>query len=108
MYPWGIQRLVSTYSNRHWARGGWGVRCSESQNSKCQDLPKFQFSGGGDVLKVKTQSAKICLNFNSRGREGVEGEKNILRMWRLNKTVSAGDTGIIFTHQSPAQTLSLP
>ena len=42
-YPWGIQRLVSTYSNRHWDKGGG----AGSQNSKCQDLPKFQFSGGG-------------------------------------------------------------
>ena len=52
-YPWGIQRLVSAYSNR--------------QNPKCQDLPKFQFSGGGHC-QVKTQSAKICLNFNGGGR----------------------------------------
>ena len=56
-----------------------------SQNSNCQDLPKFQFSGEGrysGVVKtakipnfnlggysgvVKTQTAKICLNFNFRG-----------------------------------------
>ena len=38
-----------------------------SQNSKCQDLPKFQFSGGGGCSVVaKTQSAKICLHFNFR------------------------------------------
>ena len=42
-------------------------------NSKCQDLPKSQFSvgegaGGGGSVVVKTQSAKICLNFNFRGR----------------------------------------
>ena len=64
-YPWGIQRLVSTYSNSNGRGGGYscqvktqsakiwptfhfrwggGLFCS-SQNSKCQDLPKFQFSG---------------------------------------------------------------
>ena len=55
-------------------------------NSKCQDLPKFQFGcsvvvklkvprsgqlligGGGECsVVVKTQSAKICLNFNWGG-----------------------------------------
>ena len=46
---------------------GEGVFCS-SQNSKCQDLPKFQL--GGCSVVVKTQSAKICLNFNFR-RGGV-------------------------------------
>ena len=58
-------------------RGGLG-----SQNPKCQHFPKFQFfrgaGGGRGFWKVKTQSAKsclvkiqsakICLNFNFRGR----------------------------------------
>ena len=44
-----------------------------SQNPKCQDLPKFQFSGGV-FWEVKTQSAKICLNFNFQG--GVLGSQN--------------------------------
>ena len=48
-YPWGIQWLVSTYSNH--------------QNPKCQDLPKIQL-GGGVLESQNTQSAKICLNFN--------------------------------------------
>ena len=41
-----------------------------SQNSKCQDLPKFQFGEGGvgTLSQVKTQSAKICLNFNFWGQ----------------------------------------
>ena len=57
----------------------------ESQNPKCQDLPKFQFGEGGVLeslnpkcqdlpkfqlgvfWKVKTQSAKFCLNFNWGG-----------------------------------------
>ena len=46
-----------------------------SQNSKCQDLPKYHFlgvrgggggGGWGCSVLVKTQSAKICLNFNFR------------------------------------------
>ena len=41
--------------------GGGGVL--ESQNPRCQDLPKFQFWGEGVFWKVKTHSAKICLNF---------------------------------------------
>ena len=40
---------------------------SETEKSKCQDLPKFQFSGGGYSETEKSQSAKICLNFNFRG-----------------------------------------
>ena len=45
----------------------------ESQDSKCQDLPKFQFSrgwGGGGVLESQNPSkpsVKICLNFNFQG-----------------------------------------
>ena len=39
-----------------------------------QDLPKFQFGEGerglGGVLEVKSQSAKICLNFNFQGGGG--------------------------------------
>ena len=58
--------------------------CS-SQKSKCQDLPKFQFGGrgfcssqksnfnfqlGGCTVVVKSQNAKICLNFNFGGGGG--------------------------------------
>ena len=76
-------------------RGGY----SETEKSKCQDLLKFQFSGGGaggilklksqsakisgnfhfrgGILKLKSQSAKICLNFNFRGGGGYsETEKS--------------------------------
>ena len=49
------------------ATGGGGY--SEVKYSKCQDLPKFQFGAGG-VLKVNTQSAKICLNFNFLAGDG--------------------------------------
>ena len=45
--------------------GGWGTL--PSQNSKFQDQPKFQFSGEGGLCQVKTQSSKICLNFNLGG-----------------------------------------
>ena len=87
-YPWGIQRLVSTYSNCNpvlgsqnskcqdlpkFLLGGGGVFCS-SQNSKCQDLLKCKFSGGGAWWRVfcssQTQSANIYLNFNFQGGEG--------------------------------------
>ena len=68
----GGYRLVSTYDlpDSKLTGGGRGYSLP-SQNSKCQDLPKFQFSGGGvgvTLCQVKTQSAKICLNFNFRGR----------------------------------------
>ena len=43
----------------------------ESQNPKCQDLPKFQW-GGGELWKLKAQSAKICLNFNGGGGPGTK------------------------------------
>ena len=73
-YPWGIQRLVSTYSNRQNSKcqdlpklqwGGGGV--VPSQNSKCQDMTKFQFSGGEGGCSAKSKlkgQRKICLNFN--------------------------------------------
>ena len=49
-YPWGIERLVSTYSNR--------------QNSKCHDLPIFQFGEGGVLGKVRFGLRKNnCLEF---------------------------------------------
>ena len=46
---------------------------SETEKSKCQDVPKFQFLGGGwgGILKLKSQSAKMCLNFNFRGGGGI-------------------------------------
>ena len=39
--------------------------------TKCQDLPQFQFLGGGYSETEKSQSAKICLNFHFRGGGGV-------------------------------------
>ena len=52
---------------------GEGVFCT-SQTQKCQDLPKFQLlAGRGCSVVVKTESTKICLNFNfgGGGRRGV-------------------------------------
>ena len=62
-YPWGIQRLVSTYSN--WPTG----------------------QGEGFVMNVKTQSAKICLNFNFQRGGGVLNqisEQGVLRNLSTN------------------------
>ena len=42
--------------------GGGGV-FSNWKITKCQDLPKFQFGGGGGILQLKSQSAKISDNF---------------------------------------------
>ena len=65
--------------------GGEGGDTLPSQNPKCQDLPKFQWGGeGARVLlcqvKVKTQSAKICLNFNFRGGGALFREWGTLRI----------------------------
>ena len=67
---------VSTCGNllhivSHWEDGG--VFCNWKY-SKSQDLPKFQFSGGGGYFVTEnTQSPKIYLNFNFRGGGGVGG-----------------------------------
>ena len=69
-YPWGIQRLVSTYSQLplKWGMVFWKVK---TQSAKICLNPQFQFSGGGGMFwKVKTQSAKICLNFNFQAGGG--------------------------------------
>ena len=80
-YPWGIQRIVSTYSNY----SGGGVLEGKTQSAKICLILHFQLGGVlegktqnakiclilnfqlGGVLEVKTQSAKICPNFNFRG-----------------------------------------
>ena len=87
-YPWLIQQLVSKYSNCHWSRGGtfwkrsdlgsakkirvlkfWvGGGCSGKSKPKVQTFASISIFRGGKVFwKVKTQSAKICLNFNFQG-----------------------------------------
>ena len=63
--------------------GGGGILQLKNHKecSKSQDLPKFQFSGGGGGVNSnflggrysatgKSQSAKICLNLNFRGGGG--------------------------------------
>ena len=58
----------------------WGdsPKGKNSKSYKCQDLPKFEFSGGVYSPNVKTQntqSAKICLNLNFQGMGGGVGGK---------------------------------
>ena len=63
-YPRGIQKLVSTYNfpDSGPTQGGRGGTWSQNwKYSKCQDMPEFQFSGGGGSLV-----------WNSR--EGLSGE----------------------------------
>ena len=131
-YPWGIQQLVSTYSNLQLQTGllmgcsgkskpkvprsgkisifkGGGV--PESQNPKCQDLAKFQFSGERGVLESQNPKCQDLAKFQLGGGGGF-GTKfqnrgvlsnlvkkileanvaftsqivsHILRMWRLMK-----------------------
>ena len=57
-YPRGIQILVSTYLLG--AQFAGGVVFWASQNSKVikyQDLPKFQFGGGGYSPQVKSEKS---------------------------------------------------
>ena len=65
-YPWGIQRLVSTYSNCNPVLG--------SQNWKCQDLPKFQFSrvflDKSRTPLVQNSKCQDLANFSFRGGGG--------------------------------------
>ena len=72
--------------------GGGGY--SRSQNSKCQDLPKFQFFqwGRGGTLEVTTQSAKICLNFNFLGGGTLEVKTQSVKIC-LNFNLCVGEGG---------------
>ena len=70
MYSWAVKTHSANLPKLQfsWGGEGGGWVFLGSQNSKCQDLPKLQFSGGGVYFwVVKTQSAKICLNFNWGG-----------------------------------------
>ena len=66
-YPWEIQRLVSTYSNCNpvcsSSRGGGCSVVVKTQSAKISLNFNFQ-RGGGISVVVKTESAKISLNFN--------------------------------------------
>ena len=124
-YPWGIQRLVSTYSNLYmgWGGqksyslklgvgdGGWceigqmwtqrkkfefgggrsDVKC---QNPKCQDLSKFQYSGGGGVMwnqiSLQGWSEEFGQNFlEAQLAFASQIVSHILRMWRLTNNYSS-------------------
>ena len=70
-YLWKIQWLVSTYSNYNPVLG--------SQNSRCQDLPKFQFLRGGfcssqnskwqDLPKFQFWREVFCSSQNSKWQD---------------------------------------
>ena len=102
--------------------GGGGEGTLPSQNSKCQDLPKFQFlgegilqsklkilkvprnllnfnlGGGGVLCQVKTQSAKIYLNFNFfEGYSSVKTENTQNAKKWLNFNLGGG---ILFSQNS--------
>ena len=107
-FPWGIQRLVSTYSNCNPILGSQNWKCQDLpkfqfsrvfldksrtplvQNSKCQDLANFSFPGGGWGYSWPGKNrvflpkwAKIC--HASHILEGLASQtvSHILRMWRL-------------------------
>ena len=60
--------------------------------TKCQDLPKFQFSGRGGILKLKSQSAKISDNFHFRG--GVFWNLKVTKCQDLPKFQFSGGGGV--------------
>ena len=76
--------------------GGGGVFCNWKY-SKSQDLPKFQFSGGGGYsVTENTQSPKICLNFNFRGGGGVFCNWKYSKSQDLPKFQFSGGGGILY------------
>ena len=46
----------------------------ESQNPKCQDLPKFQFGGGGVVLESQNPKCQDLPKFQFSGGGGGGGK----------------------------------
>ena len=92
-YRWGIQRLVSTYSNCHWWRGvcsgegkiwtqerkldfgGWGVFWKRSDLNTGKKIRVWKFGGVSGKSKT-TQSAKVWLNFHFQGGGGVLESQN--------------------------------
>ena len=65
----------------------WGGGYSETEKSKCQDLPKFQFSDGGGVFPSKLWSGRFGPKFTVRPETClcITVVSHILRMWRLMK-----------------------
>ena len=91
-----ITQSAQICQNVNFQGGGGGVL--PSQNSKCPDLPKFQFSGVGGwgwrFCQVKTQSAKICLNFNFQGGGGLDqiSEQGVLPNLSTNSALPLSGT----------------
>ena len=53
----GVNKFEQVSSLGYQMFSGRGVFCT-SQNSKCQDLPKFQFSGVGGGVFCTSQNSK--------------------------------------------------
>ena len=82
---------------------GRGGGVLESQNPKCQDLPKFNFRGGGGVSGTKSQNRGVLENLvKNFWKPNLEAKlagasqivSHILRMWRLKHLITARQTEI--------------
>ena len=62
--------------------GGW-VGCQNCKYSKCQEMAKFQFSGGEGVKTENTQSAKKWLNFSFQEGVGEGGRVPKLKILKV-------------------------
>ena len=71
--------------------GGGEGGYSETEKSKCQDLPKFQFWGEGGVFQSKLWSGKFGPKFTVRPETClcITVVSHILRMWRLTRMCKA-------------------
>ena len=81
--------------------GGGGGVFWNWKVTKCQDLPKFQFSGRGYSKTEKSQSAKICLNFNFR-EGGVFRSK--LMVWKIWTKIYCSARNLLVHHSSLSHT----
>ena len=61
------------------------MRYSETEKSKCQDLPKFQFSGGGEYSETEKSKCQDLPKFQFSGGGGVN-----CRIWTKISTTPAG------------------
>ena len=81
-YPRGIQQLVSTYELPETRGGAWGG-CPDQLNSKCQDLSKSAYLGGGlsgpDQLNPKCQDLAISAFSGGRGWWSRPTQPKVLR-----------------------------
>ena len=81
--------------------GGGGILKLKSQSAKI--CPNFNFRGGGGILKLKSQSAKISDNFHFRGGGG--GILKLYfrigvfcRIWTKISTTPAGSCITVVSH----------